>query len=511
MWTSFLLLLLLVTFGACVIPRQCVHELRLPPGHPRRICCPSRCGGPARGLCVPVRLRWGLPGEVRYHTFHFQTYFDDRLQWPIRLFHRVCRCRPNFSGPDCRQCAPGHSGRRCEKFKPRMRKNIEHMSRRQQRDYQRVLDAARHMWSDYYIFDDLKRGHTDPIRRPVLRRARVHQAVVYLHQYPSRPTQVHRSVCGRIHRWDYSHVGLAFATWHRAFLLWWETQLLKVVQRLNDNERRRLLREKLRHRKSSRRRRRRGHRRNGRRQRRKGRSARIIRNFAIPYWDWTGKDGCTICTDSVVGETNRHGYFNRNFFMSRWKEYCPSPSHCGGCNSFGRLAPMRRKWIRHRFPGERNVRAVLKLPRYVRTLTDYGNMKKCHGFAAAIEGFCNNGANGQVNPHLYMHNYVHTMVRGSFGEATASPNDPLFMLHHAQTDRLFEKWLRHHGHKQGNYLRRSRNAYDNFALPTRYQLVGQCGLCNLVGFIQPITHAELFKESRKIGVVYDSMKFGSIP
>lgn len=62
-------------------------------------------------------------------------------------------------------------------------------------------------------------------------------------------------------------------------------------------------------------------------------------------------------------------------------------------------------------------------------------LRKCRSFHQALEGFCGRpGTDGRLR---YMHNRVHNMVRGSTCCSATSPNDPLFLLHHTQIDRIF--------------------------------------------------------------------------
>lgn len=58
---------------------------------------------------------------------------------------------------------------------------------------------------------------------------------------------------------------------------------------------------------------------------------------------------------------------------------------------------------------------------------------RCNSFGMAMEGYCGK----QASDDLWMHNKVHNMIQGSMCCVGTSANDPLFMLHHTQVDRMF--------------------------------------------------------------------------
>ncbi|VDP94321.1 unnamed protein product [Echinostoma caproni] len=49
-----------------------------------------------------------------------------------------------------------------------------------------------------------------------------------------------------------------------------------------------------------------------------------------------------------------------------------------------------------------------------------------------------------INIHYPFHftTQVHSYLNGSWFDVSTSPNDPVFILHHAFVDKLFELWLR---------------------------------------------------------------------
>ena len=43
----------------------------------------------------------------------------------------------------------------------------------------------------------------------------------------------------------------------------------------------------------------------------------------------------------------------------------------------------------------------------------------------------------------YMHNSVHVWLNGTMSDVALSPNDPIFIAHHAFVDYLYEIWIRY--------------------------------------------------------------------
>lgn len=122
----------------------------------------------------------------------------------------------------------------------------------------------------------------------------------------------------------------------------------------------------------------------------------------------------------------------------------------------------------------------------------HGRAKTCRSLFAALEGYCG------IKFHRkgIMHNRVHNMAIGPFAFGASSPNDPFFVLHHTQVDRLFERWLR----------QRRRRPSD---LPPITKVPpGHCGSCNMVGFYPPKRHKDVYKKSRFLGYDYDNFHFG---
>jgi len=121
------------------------------------------------------------------------------------------------------------------------------------------------------------------------------------------------------------------------------------------------------------------------------------------------------------------------------------------------------------------------------------NLKHCRSFHIALEGFC--GEPGKDSTYLHMHNKIHNMVQGSMCCPATASNDPLFILHHSQIDRIIECWFEifspsvtqvpNHGAEPGN----SRES-------------------NIVGYLPPVKHAQMFTSMANLGIRYDNLDFG---
>ncbi|KAL3309248.1 hypothetical protein Ciccas_012204 [Cichlidogyrus casuarinus] len=94
-----------------------------------------------------------------------------------------------------------------------------------------------------------------------------------------------------------------------------------------------------------------------------------------------------------------------------------------------------------------------------------------------------------------MHNRVHNMVKGSMCCSTTAANDPLFILHHSQMDRIWQLWYRYYKPRPTEY-------------PNTATEMGNCRECNLVGFLPPIRHCDMFVDMYELGIDYDNFNFG---
>lgn len=87
-------------------------------------------------------------------------------------------------------------------------------------------------------------------------------------------------------------------------------------------------------------------------------------------------------------------------------------------------------------------------------------------------------------------------MKGTIEDVAASPNDPLFIVHHTMIDCVLEEWLKLHvdaeyptspmvrdGHRRDDYIRGFFPLYTNVELFERTEEFGYS--CNLASLTQP--------------------------
>ena len=125
------------------------------------------------------------------------------------------------------------------------------------------------------------------------------------------------------------------------------------------------------------------------------------------------------------------------------------------------------------------------------------------GFRKRLEGFVDLCPGNNPQPcldntkgkHNNLHNAVHIFLGGHMRIVPSASNDPIFFLHHANIDRLFESWIQS-----------SRFGYGlpNYSMQTD----GHPGH-NLNDYLVPFfplkTNADMYKRSSELGFSYDSL------
>jgi tyrosinase len=239
------------------------------------------------------------------------------------------------------------------------------------------------------------------------------------------------------------HVGPMFLPWHREFVLLFERALRRVSGK----------------------------------------------NIAVPYWDWTDpKSTRAVFSDDFMGGDGdpEDGYAVKSgpFRKGKWElnvqpiglEWSSSATpyitrHLGGFPD----APL---------PTKADIRFALAPSRY--DVPPYNHESDpAESFRNALEGFrpplslvfaCGPdgvtaglpGPGKEHQLHLAVHFWVGGLIFpnaggarfiGTMANVTASPNDPVFFLHHAMVDRIWAQWQKRHG--VDTYLPRSGYAHNN--------------------------------------------------
>ncbi|KAM5194010.1 tyrosinase-like [Mantella aurantiaca] len=355
-------------------------------------CCPvvngQKCGGPGRGSCVDARL---LQPKERCD---FQAY-DDRLNWPQSYYNFTCLCKDNFGGYDCTQCKFGYYGKNCETKKTLLRKEIRNLTNSERTNLFNYLALAKFKKSeDYVILVTNNRHHRDTYR---FIDASIYDIFSWIHHYSIKPIMVNSSFTSQR---NFAHQGPAFPMWHRLLLLFLERE----IQRLVGDE-----------------------------------------DFALPYYDWSKDDNCTICTDDYMGANDLHGNLNESCHFSAWKTVCSGYNYdsvyCWSAPNNHTEMLLRRPGVipGTRIPDESDVSAALQFNLYDTPPYDSSSQ---YSFRNALEGFLNltDGTSQDNNMHNMFHNYI----GGTLFHGPTAANDPIFFLHHNFIDKILETWISAH-------------------------------------------------------------------
>ncbi|NXY92982.1 tyrosinase family protein [Streptomyces sp. BR123] len=155
---------------------------------------------------------------------------------------------------------------------------------------------------------------------------------------------------------------------------------------------------------------------------------------ALPYWDWTADrtPRASIWSPDFLGGTGR----------ARDGQVMDGPFAYAGGKFPVNVRVDGRAYLRRslgsgvaELPTKAEVDAVLNMPVYDTAPWNSSS----NGFRNHLEGW--RGAN--------LHNRVHVWVGGQMATG-ASPNDPVFWMHHAYVDKLWAEWQARH--PQSPYL-----------------------------------------------------------
>ncbi|XP_030632893.1 tyrosinase [Chanos chanos] len=385
-------------------PRPCTtpEALRL------KECCPvwsgdgSVCGAQSgRGFCQDVVVS-NLPDGPQYP----HSEMDDRERWPLVFYNRTCRCAGNYMGFDCGECTFGYFGANCAERRESVRRNVFQLSVTDRQRFISYLNLAKNTISPDYVIATGTFAQMNNGSNPMFADVSVYDLFVWMHYYVSRdvllggPNNVFADI-------DFAHEAAAFLPWHRVYLLLWEHEIRKLTGDFD---------------------------------------------FTIPYWDWRDAEDCQVCTDELMGGRSP---LNPNLIspasvFSSWKVICTQPEDYNRrevlCNGTAE-GPLLRNPGNHdrnrvgRLPTTADVEFVLGLSDYE---TDQLDRRANMSFRNALEGFADPQTGLAVTGQSTMHNALHVFMNGSMSSVQGSANDPIFLLHHAFIDSIFERWLRRH-------------------------------------------------------------------
>ncbi|XP_075136781.1 tyrosinase-like [Leptodactylus fuscus] len=384
----------------CQFPRSCTTSGALR----SKTCCPlwkdgSPCGSQSgRGQCMNgVVFKALAAGQVR-------QFYDDRLNWPRFYYDRACKCFGNYSGYNCGQCKYGYYGDNCDRQKTVVRKEIRQLSLLERKRFFSYLALAKTTRSaDFVILSTGNRHHQNTYR---FVDASIYDVFAWIHYYSMKPILINGTFDSNT---NYAHQGPVFPGWHRLALLFIERQ----IQLLTGDE-----------------------------------------DFAIPYYDWRGEKNCSICTNEFFGESNEQGFLDDDSFFASWKSICSGFDYSDAyCQTAGDECQMEKL---HRKPGvDPRVKSLPSFQDVEDTLKwrDFDrppyNVSSQKNFRNALEGFLR--PSDGITLERNMHNSVHIYLGGTMSQVPISSNDPIFLVHHAFVDKIFEEWLRRYNSTPQNY------------------------------------------------------------
>ncbi|KAL6473147.1 hypothetical protein MHYP_G00193350 [Metynnis hypsauchen] len=434
-------------------PRQCVTREVLA----SKECCPiwegdgSACGvRSGRGVCQDVVVS----EEPNGPQFPFEG-IDDRERWPLVFYNRTCRCLQNYMGYNCGECSFGYFGPNCGERRESIRRNVFQLSTTEKQKFIAYLNLAKNTVSQDYVITTGTYSEMNNGTNPLFRNVSVYDLFVWMHYYVSR----HALLGGTSNIWtgvDFGHWAPAFLPWHRVFLLRWEHEIRKLTGDFS---------------------------------------------FTIPYWDWRDAQECEVCTDDLVGSQSRldPNLISPSSVFSSWKVIC---SRAPEYSLRGVLCDGREEGPLLRNPGNHDRNLTDELPTsaevdFTLSLSQYdtGPMDRTANmsFRNTLEGFGNPRTGLGNSPKLGMHAALHVFMNGSMSSVQGSANDPIFILHHAFVDSIYEQWLRRHQPERSHY-------------PQANAPIGHNSEYYMAPFLPLYRNIDYFLSSKEMGYEYSYLR-----
>ncbi len=488
-----LLLLLSVSLSWGQFPAVCNTDDSLE----TKTCCPNDCG---RGSCVNVSgivtKSWSESNQTVVNATkpsESNSPVDVRYQWPLCIFKYVCKCDAGWGGYDCGRCDFGYvmEGGECVAIAfeqlPVQRKSFSALTVEEQDEYIAVIKAAKNEQDKEWAvvvsepsYAEYNSGSTTS--RFELQNVSTYDMFVALHFLGAREKD--NEACKKIYndKIDFAHENLAFLTWHRYYLLIVETELRRVAKNMG------------------------------------------ISDFSIAYWDWTPNDREVFRSDRFgVPQSNSSGpttvtgsLFNNNDWPivcdQHYTEYNNDSgrehSNCSEVRKLCNVNEDRDKMTRL----QRGVIILNPNEPPEPFLPDNSTINialaanNFSEFRKRLEGFVDLcGKNSppctihKTGAHNNLHNAVHIFIGGHMRVVASASNDPIFFLHHANIDRIFEAWLQ-----------RFDGSLPSFQPDTE---LGRHPGHNLNDYLVPFfplkTNADMYKLSDKLGFHYDSLPWSA--
>ena len=480
-----LLLLAVLPLAWAQFPAVCNNEESLN----NKICCPNNCG--SHGTCTnivaefSIEASWNTAKTTIVNLVRNMKPQDVRYQWPTRVFEQACVCDPGWGGYDCSECDFGYvlngAGTGCVKSTNQqllMRRNFRTLTDQQKREYIMVLRESKNeaeidkRWA-VVIEEPMDNGGKFKLQNVATYDMFVVHHFLAARDKDNNECKLQIMCKNNGVEIDFAHEGSAFLTWHRYYLLIVERELRRIAKRIGVND------------------------------------------FNLAYWDWTPAD-TSLFTNARFGTPEYRStpvdvtgsLFNEwpVLFNGHYTEYLAqqrnemSTYDCATVRAVRNINEDRKLDNRLKrgsicdespfLPRDTSVSMALIATKYG------GHNQPLDAFNTRLEGFvelCDTSTptciNGGGNNNL--HNAVHIYLSGHMRDVPTAGNDPIFFLHHANIDRIFEAWLRKFNVDIPDYL------------PMTGEHPGHNFNDALVPFFPLKTNRDMYKTSTQLGFTYD--------
>ncbi|XP_069496681.1 tyrosinase-like [Ambystoma mexicanum] len=371
-----------------------------------RCCCPtwrdgSMCGADSgRGVCRFI-------SQPRTQAKSLDKQNDDRLEWPHEYFDSMCVCKSRYHGFDCGDCMFGWTGAKCDKKKDIIRKEIRQLSPTERVKFFSYLSLAKVKKSAR--FSILTSGNRFDRNTFRFVEASVYDVGAWMRYYAYKP--ILRNNLFNVTT-TFATRGPGFLTWHRWFLLFLERE----IQILTGDD-----------------------------------------TFSMPYYDWSVDAGtCHVCNNDYMGKTSSDGVLTSSSYFGSWRSICSGYyydyKYCPVAEDGCKMEPLQRSPgtdpTAPTMPTAKDVEEALKWETYDTPPYDHTSTRS---FRNIVEGYMSptDGTTESANMNLLVRLYM----GGSMAQDTICSADPLFLLHQAYIDKIYERWIQRKGATNALYPR----------------------------------------------------------
>ena len=242
-----------------------------------KTCCPENCGfhGSCENIHEQVESSWNSAAQdiveiLRDGPPNAGWPQDIRYQWPLKVFDKVCSCHVGWGGYACSHCDFGfitNAAGECVKRNTSqllVRRNFRRFSDQERRTYVRLLEYAKTEEKKEWAVLDSEAAEVNG--SVTMQNVSTYDMFVFAHVLAVRGRR--HEVCldavtpanSTKHTIiDFAHMGPHFLTWHRYYLLLMELELRRIGEKVG------------------------------------------IRDFTLPYYDWTPTSTCLTLTHELLG------------------------------------------------------------------------------------------------------------------------------------------------------------------------------------------------------------------